>query len=145
MVGYGGWLLDAEQRERGRRDVGQDFFVVELGGACGDDERHWVERVRCVDGVVVVEHVVAVAVVGGDDAGAAGGVHGLDDVFEAFVDGLDRCDCCFDHVCVFDYVWVCEVDDRERWLFGFEVFYERVGCFVCVYLRFVVIRWYVVR
>ena len=37
----------------------------------GDDERHRVERVRGVDRPVLVEHVVRVAVVGGDHARAA--------------------------------------------------------------------------
>ena len=41
---------------------------------------------------VVVEHVVAVAVIGGDDARAAGLVDRLDDPAEALVDGLDRLD-----------------------------------------------------
>ena len=40
--------LDPEQRERGRRDVGEDALAGERVGAGGDDERHRVERVRGV-------------------------------------------------------------------------------------------------
>ena len=41
-----------------------------------DDERHRVERVRRVGRAVGLEHLLGVAVVGGDDAGAARLVHG---------------------------------------------------------------------
>ena len=56
----------------------------------GDDHRHRVERVGRVGAAVGLEHVVGVAVVGGDQAGAAGRVHRADDLAEAAVDGLDR-------------------------------------------------------
>ena len=79
----------------------------------GDDERHRVERVRGVGRAVLLEHLVGVAVVGGDDARAALGVDRLDDPAEALVDGLDRRDRRLDHAGVADHVGVGEVDDRE--------------------------------
>ena len=49
----------------------------------GDDQRDRVERVRGVGAAVGLEHVIGVAVVGGDHARAAGLVHGGDDLAEA--------------------------------------------------------------
>ena len=64
-------LRDAEELEHGRGDVGEDAAVAQLEPLGGDDQRHRVERVGGVGRAVGLEHVVAVAVVGGDDAGAA--------------------------------------------------------------------------
>ena len=79
----------------------------------GDDQRHRVERVGGVGRAVGLEHVVAVAVVGGDDAGAADALDRRDHVAEAAVDLLDRLDGGGDDAGVTDHVRVGEVDDAE--------------------------------
>ena len=78
-----------------------------------DDQRDGVGRVRGVGRAVGLEHVLGVAVVGGDDAGAAGLVDGGDDPGEAGVDGLDRAHGGRDRARVPDHVGVGEVDDPE--------------------------------
>jgi len=80
-----------------------------------------------VGGAVGLEHVVAVAVVGGDDAGAAPGGYGLDHLAELGVDGLDRLDRGRDVAGVADHVGVGEVDDPEAVAVLPPVAHERVG------------------
>ena len=62
---------------------------------------------------VGLEHLLGVAVVGGDDAGPARLVHGGDDLGEVAVDLLDGGDRRRDHAGVADHVGVGEVDDPE--------------------------------
>ena len=62
---------------------------------------------------VRLDHVVGVAVVGGDQAGAAARAHGVADAAEAGVDRLDRRDGGRQHAGVADHVGVGEVDDHE--------------------------------
>src|SRR4051812_34363604 len=70
------WLGDAEEVESSGGDVGEDALVAEVEALGGDDQGDRVEGVGGVGGAVGLEHVVAVAVVGGDDAGAAPGGDG---------------------------------------------------------------------
>ena len=80
----------------------------------GHDQRHRVHRVRGVRAAVRLEHVVGVAVVGGDDAGAAGlRAPPRRPAPEALVDRLDRLHRGLDHAGVADHVRVGEVDDPE--------------------------------
>ena len=62
---------------------------------------------------VRLEHVVAVAVIGGDQTGPASVADGGDHVAEAGVDRLDRGDRRRDDAGVADHVRVGEVDDPE--------------------------------
>ena len=62
---------------------------------------------------VGLEHVLGVAVVGGDDAGPTRFVHGRDHASQAPVDRLDRLDRRRDRSGVTDHVGVREVDDPE--------------------------------
>ena len=64
---------------------------------------------------VRLEHVVGVSVVGGDQAGAAGGVDGLDHFAQTPIDRLHRLDRGRDHARVTHHVGVGEVDDPEPW------------------------------
>src|SRR5580765_4130395 len=60
-----------EKREGGRRQVGK-FAVVNVRGGIGEDEGHAVRRVRRVRSAVVRDQLLGIAVVGGDQADAAG-------------------------------------------------------------------------
>ena len=66
-------LGEAEEREDGRRDVGEDAaFAAALGGVGGDvDEVDEVGGVRGIWRTVGVPHLLAVAVVGGEEQAAA--------------------------------------------------------------------------
>src|SRR4029077_12387741 len=86
-----------------------------------------------------LEHVVAVAVVGGDDAGAAPGRDRGDDLAEAGVDRFDRGHRGGDHARVADHVGVCEADDPEAVLAGAPVLDEGVGRRPGAHLRLVVV------
>ena len=79
----------------------------------GDDHGHRVQRVRGVGRAVVLEHLVGVAVVGGDEQRAAGVLDDPTTLAEARVDGLDRGDRGRDDAGVADHVGVGEVDDPE--------------------------------
>ena len=68
---------------------------------------------RGVRAAVGLEHVVGVAVIGGDHARAAGLVDGVDHLLQAPVDRLDRLHRGRDHAGVADHVGVREVDDPE--------------------------------
>src|SRR4051795_2035607 len=75
-------LGDAEEVEGGGGDVGEDALVAEVEALSGDDQGDRVEGVGGVGGAVGLEHVVAVAVIGSDDAGAALGGDDVDDLGE---------------------------------------------------------------
>ena len=60
-----------------------------------------------------VEHLLGVAVVGGDDQLAAFGQHGVDDLADTGVDGLDRGDGGVELAGVADHVAVGEVHEDE--------------------------------
>ena len=69
---------------------------------------------RGVGAAVLLEHVLRVTVVGGDEACASGRMHGLDHPPETPIDGLDPVHGGVDHARVTDHVRVGEVDDSER-------------------------------
>ena len=97
-----------------KRVIGQHAAVAERDGRVrGHHERHGIQRVRGVRRAVRLEHVVRVAVIGGDHERTTGRLHRGDDVPEACVDGLDRRDRSADHAGVADHVGVGEVDDPE--------------------------------
>ena len=97
-----------------RRDVAEDAAVAKRQAGLGDDQRHRVGRVGGVRAAVRLEHVLRVAVVGGDQAGAPGRVHRLDDMRQTVIDGLDSVHGGVDDARVPDHVRVGEVDDPER-------------------------------
>ncbi len=65
-----GWAMPSSARAVGATSA-RIPPLAQLKALGGDDQRHRVERVGGVGRAVGLEHVVAVAVVGGDDAGAA--------------------------------------------------------------------------
>ena len=66
-----------------------------------------------VRAAVLLEHVIGVPVVGGDQADATGVLNRLHHPPETAVDGLDRLHGRLDHSGVADHVRVGEVDDPE--------------------------------
>ena len=83
----------SEDLEHGRSDVADAAAAPDLGVAIGVvhvEERHRVERVRRVRRARLrVLHLLAVAVIGGDDERAVLLAHRLGDATDADVDGLD--------------------------------------------------------
>ena len=111
-------ISDGTSKPRSRRAVGarSDSSPSSFSVTSPDvsDERNGVRRVRRVRADAVrLQHLLGVAVVGGDEADAAGGVRRLDDVAEALVGrprpprhGGDRAG-------VADHVRIREVDRRR--------------------------------
>ena len=88
---------------------------------------------------VGLEHLLAVAVVGGDDQRPALLVDGRDDLAEAGVRLLDRRDGGRDHAGVADHVGVGEVDDPEAVAVLTPVLGEGLGRGGRAHLRLVVV------
>src|ERR1700760_4153318 len=91
-AGHRGRLGDAEEVEGRGGDVGEDAAAAKGEALLGDDQGDRVQRVGGVRGPVGLEHVVAVAVVGRYEEGAAAGLDRLDDAAELGVDGLQGLD-----------------------------------------------------
>src|SRR3954447_2515713 len=106
-------LLNPQEVEGGGGDVGEDAVVAEAEALHGDYQGDGIEGVGGVGGTVGLEHVVAVAVVGGDDAGAAFGGDGVDDLGELGVHRFQGLDGGGDHARMSHHVRVGEVDDPE--------------------------------
>ncbi len=107
-------LLQTEESKHRRGEIGERTAVTKTSAGEREDERH---RVRRVGGVradaVGFEHLLGVAVVGGDEADAPERVGRLDDAPERRVGCLNGADDGRDHSGMPDHVGVCEIDDAE--------------------------------
>src|SRR3954470_17182337 len=132
-------LGDAEEVEGGGGDVGEDAVVAAVEALRGDDQGDGIEGVGGVGGAVGLEHVVAVAVIGGDDAGAAPGGDGVDDLGELGVHSFQGLDGGGDDAGVAHHVGVGEVDDPEAVVALLPVGDEGFGGGGGAHLRLVVV------
>src|SRR3954463_230207 len=132
-------LLNPQEVEGGGGDVGEDAVVAEAEALHGDYQGDGIEGGGGVGGAVGLQHVVAVAVVGGDDAGAALGGDGVDDLGELGVDGFEGLDCGGDDAGVADHVGIGEVDDSEAVGALAPVGSEGLGSVGGAHLRLVVV------
>ena len=89
LAGHLAAARDAEQAEHRRREIAELAAVAQLCARERDDERHGVRRVRSVRRAVGLEHLLGVAVVGGDERDAPGPLDGREDHAERGVGGLD--------------------------------------------------------
>src|SRR5271168_712770 len=120
----------AESVEHGRCDIAQgaagaqmQFFVV-----ADEDEGDWIGGVIGVRAAVGgIDHGFGVAVVGGDDPGAAAGFERLINLGEAGVDGFNGFDSGFEFSGMADHVGVGVVHDDGVELAFFDGFHDRIG------------------
>ena len=136
-------LGEAEEFEGGRGDVGEAAVLFEFGAfeaVVDDDHGDVVGGVGGVGAVVDgVPHLFAVAVVGGDDEGAAFGEDGVDDFADAGVDDFDGLDGGGEFAGVADHVAVGEVDDVDIVIAGGDFLEDDVADLVGGHFGFEVV------
>ena len=83
-------LRQAHHGQQAGREIAQRAIIAQLGLAPDIQERHRIQRVRGVRLVRdAINHLLGVAVIGGDDDFAADGLHRLDHAPDANIQCFD--------------------------------------------------------